>query len=492
LPELKGLKPSSEGRAPLFPRLRLSPSGFLILLFIAAAFTAGNVRQELALTLLGAVFLSVWMYCLILGLVIALIHRKGAYTLSVRLTPRSITVGNTVETLCRESPRFLRLPGILVRYRVRLETRDGRRVEQIFDPDTPVAPLGIPLRGAYYPVRDELLIFDAFNIFDFAWPLPRGAEARILAGPRAAEEPLPVNPRAGGREQRAGPHYKRTDDLIDHRPYIPGDDPRRINWKLYSHGPFNSLFVREGETEPPPHSQLLILADTEADPRLYSLEAGRAAVDQLCEQALAIALAFTGRGMDVLIGYTGGPLTGGDGEELAEAMAGPSVIMRAPSTGRGKGRPLDNTFSAELPIAGRGTCILALPRTTGGTGATALDRFLTRRAGGAVFAPAAGPSNATAGLGGGDGNDSPAAPGTSGGPQSSAPCEIIFIYPDDGVPRVSAAQRQEGLAGSKTARGKAAAIRETAETCARLYDSRAGVRALAMAATGQRAGGEAP
>jgi hypothetical protein len=442
---------SKQSSGPL-PRPRLSPCGFFLLIIIAAAFGAGNWRQELALSLVGAVCLSVWMYCLILGLVIAMIHRKKARSIRIRLVPRAIAAGGVVEIVCPEE-RFFRIPGILARCRVRMETRDGRRVEHTFDPGIPGGRFDIPGRGAYYAGRDELAIFDAFGIFDFSWALPAEAVspegaagggilppgglegARVLASPRPAEEPLALRPRTGGREQHSGPHYRRTDDLIDHRPYIPGDDPRRINWKLYSHGPANSLFVREGETEPPPRARLLILADTEADPGLFSPQAAREAVDLLCEQVLAISLDLSGRGMEVLTGYTGGALRGGDPAELARAMAWPAALplpageRRALERGRGPGsarrgsakkssaRP-GSGQAPELPAAEGGTCILALPRTTGGQDSGALDRFLSRRAGNAL------------------------------------PCDIIFLYTGE--------------------------LREEAETCARIYGARNAVRAFAM------------
>jgi hypothetical protein len=433
-------RPGGKRDRPL-PRFRISPSGFSFLLISAAAFCAGILRQELALSLLGTILLVTWAYCLILGAAIALIHRKGARSLWLRLVPRSIAAGGTVELVRREG-RFFRIPGILIRCRLRLETRDGRRLEYSFDPNAKDAGrMEVPKRGAYYSGGDELAILDAFGFFSFSWPLSPDEEARVLAGPRPAEETLALNPRSGGLEQRGGPHYRRTDDLIDHRPYIPGDDPRRITWKLYSHGPANSLFVREGETEPPPRSQLLILADTEADPGLYSPQAAREGVDMLCAQALAICLDLGGRGMDILTGYTGGPLSGGDAAELAQALAWPAalplpgggklprpwtLIRRAPAPGADPGGP---GSPPGLPSAGRGTCILALPRTSigGGRDSSALDRFLSRSAG--------------------------------------APCDIVFVYTE---PR----------------------LRETAESCVRLYGSRSGVRAFALAPQGGP-GGEA-
>jgi hypothetical protein len=325
----------------------------------------------------------------------------------------------TVETVYTGG-RFFRIPGILVRCRLRLETKDGREVEHIFDPGLPAEPVQIPLRGAYYSKGDELRIVDAFNIFAFSWLLRREAEARLLARPQPVEERLPVKPRPGGREQRSGSHYLRNDDLIDHRPYIPGDDPRRINWKLYSHGPSHSLFVREGERVPPPHSRLLILVDTETDRALYKAEAGREAVDMLCVQALTISLDLAGQGMDVLTGYTGGEIR--EDADPARTMAWPASL---PLPGPAAKRPGGDSGGVprELPSVDRGTCILALPRTSGGT--SALDRFLNRR------------------------------------PFPPMPCDILFLYAENGPGQ----------------------LREAAETCARLYGSRNSVRALAVPGT---------
>jgi hypothetical protein len=166
-------------------------------------------------------------------------------------------------------------------------------------------------------------------------------------------------------------------------------------------------------------------------------------VDLLCEQALALALDFTNRGMDVLVGCTGGGLTGGDGEELARAMSGPFAIGYGfKALGRAQAKHVPHTAAPELPGADRGVCVLALPRTAAGNGgASALDRFLARRA----------------------------ASGGEGGP--AAPCEIIFLYTAD------------------------TAVREAAATavadCARFYGSRAAVRALMVGARSNRTGSEA-
>jgi uncharacterized protein (DUF58 family) len=133
--------------------------------------------------------------------------------------------------------RFFRLPGILIRCRLLLKTADGRRIKHDFDPVIMRnAQLGVNKRGAYFSEYDEFAVFDALGFFRFAFRIPQSPEPRMLASPHAAEEALAVKLPAGGTAHRSELTFQRTDNLIEHRPYAPGDDPRRINWKLYGHG----------------------------------------------------------------------------------------------------------------------------------------------------------------------------------------------------------------------------------------------------------------
>jgi hypothetical protein len=380
--------------------------GLFFLLITLLAFMAGQLRNELILTLVGAVFLTVLGYSFLGTLVLALAHRKGMPFISLRILSGHISAGKEAEFIFTRgigpsAPRrgrgkgFFRLPGILIRYRISLTTRDGRRISRVFDPDTLKGGFGsfaVPERGAYYGTYDEFLIPDALGFFRVSFRIPQDPGVRLLAAPAAAALPLPVTVRSGGKEERIEPRYQRTENLIDHRPYVPGDDPRRINWKLYGHA--GDLFVREGEPEPPPHSKLLILVDTQTDPALYTPEEGRRGVDLLCENALAAVLEY-GERTEVLIGYTGGGIRGGNPAELADALAYPAALPLAPAGGSAafprrifphpagpaglSGAAGDGAFvPAELPQApDRGVLILALPRS--GAETSALDRFLKKR-----------------------------------------------------------------------------------------------------------------
>jgi hypothetical protein len=353
--------------------------GFFIILITLLAFAAGHLRKELALTLLGAVFLTVLVYCFAAVLFLGLIHRRRS--ISATIITKVVTTGKNGELRFAAAKRFFGFPGVLLRYEIKLETRDGREIRHIFDPG-PAAVAGynsfpVNERGAYYGSFDELAFFDVPGFFRLAFSIPQGSgDPRLLAVPVPAEESVPIPIRSGGTGRRSESRFRRADDLTDHRPYIPGDDPRRINWKLYGHAPSSELFVREGESEPPPHSRLIILLDTQADPGLYTPADGRRAVDLLCGNALAAALECAGRGIDVLCGYTGGKLMGGNAMDLTAALAWPAALplgapMELPSP------PPRSTSRGQPSSWEAGIIILALPRASAES--SALDRFLKDR-----------------------------------------------------------------------------------------------------------------
>jgi uncharacterized protein (DUF58 family) len=396
---------------------KLSDLGIFLFILSVLALGAGNLRKELALSLIGGTFLVTLAYCFAGALILGALHAKRARLLSSRMLQANIPAGKNAEIIVDRdkagSGRFFRFPGILIRYEILLFTRDGREVRHLFDPDSRDGGFSFPVpeRGAYYGRVDRFFIGDILGLFRYCLPLPgdipshdepsRDESPRILALPQAAAESVPVHIETGGDSQRQDTRYRRTDNLIDHRPYVPGDDPRRINWKLYGHAPSSEIFVREGEREPPPHSRLLVLVETTADPALYKPASARRAVDLLCENALALALEYRRRGMDLSVGYAGGAVVEGNEAALTAALAFPAACSVA--------------AAEDLPEtpADRSILVLAIPRTvTGG----ALDRFLKNRK------------------------------------QPGPPLNLVFLYDDNG-------------------------LTEAAETCVRLYNHRWGIQA---------------
>ncbi|MCL2763049.1 MAG: DUF58 domain-containing protein [Treponema sp.] len=350
--------------------------GIFILVIIILAFIVGAVRQEFVLVLAGAVFLTVWIYCLVMTLLLAVIHNRRSRRAFIRISPREVAAGDQVEALYSEGEDtafkgvMVQLPGILIRCRLLLATKDGRRIKYDFNPAqnwlSKTAPhfFTAEKRGAYFSANDEFAIFDILGFFRFAFRLSAENGHRLLVSPRAADEPLVLSARAGESNLPPEFSFQRTDNLIDHRPYIPGDDPRRINWKLYGHG--GGLFVRDGEREPPAQSNIVILIDTEYDPLLYSPPAARRGIDVLCENALAAALACAESGMNVLAGFSGGLMQGGNtAAVLATALAWPAAM------------PLPAAAGLPAVPDEYGIIVFALPRSTAET--SVIDRFLKHK-----------------------------------------------------------------------------------------------------------------
>jgi len=358
--------------------------GVFILLIIVLSFIAGAVRGEMVLTLTGAVFLAVWAYMLIMILILALFYCRRAGRVSVRIAPSEVAAGELTQVIYSEKPaetfhRIWSLPGIIIRYRLLLSTKDKRRIVFDFLPEKTPHNLTVKKRGAYFSDYDELAIFDITGFFKLAFRIKQDPGVRLLVSPYKANEPVPVQARAGEANPDNELTFQFTDNLIEHRPYVPGDDPRRINWKLYGHG--GELFVREGEREPPPNSNILLFIDTQFDPELYSLKTARQGIDLLCENALATALVCIENGLNVKISskeksqalsasFSSGTVSAGNVSGIAAALAWPSAKLLTDIMPQD-----DYSITSEE----KGIIIFALPRETSIT--SSLDRFIQNLSG---------------------------------------------------------------------------------------------------------------
>lgn len=300
------------------------PIGIFTICVAALGFIAGIIRKEPVLILAGAVFAFCLAYCFLSVFFTALLCKRKAALLSVRMAPERVTAGKSGTMQLSRQTHFFQMPTVLVRYKLLLATKDGKKIEYVFDRSffkEASADFSAPGRGAYYGAYDSLVVQDVFGFFCCGLRLPQDRAERLLVLPVPAETHPAARLLANGAERRNETELRRTDDLTEQRPYIPGDDPRRINWKLYSHA--GELFVRQEEREPPPHSQFVLLVDTDADGGLYTAEEGAAAVDDLCSMALSLLLEKTASGVEALFGFTGGGFKSGPDGELPAMLARP-------------------------------------------------------------------------------------------------------------------------------------------------------------------------
>jgi uncharacterized protein (DUF58 family) len=334
---------------------------------------AGLVRKEPVLILAGAVFAFCLAYCFLSVFLTAVLCKKKTTALSARMACEKVTVGKNGTLQLSRQTHFFQMPTVLVRYKLLLATKDGKKIEYIFDSGffkKASADFPATRRGAYYGMYDNLTVQDVFGFFCHALPLPQVRAERLLVLPVPAETQPAIRLLASGSERRNETEMRKTDDLTEQRPYIPGDDPRRINWKLYSHA--GELFVRQEEREPPPHSQFVLLMDTDADGSLYPAEEGAAAVDALCSTALSLLLEKTASGIEVLFGFTGGGFKNGLVGELPAMLARPYRTV----PGDGSKLPAPSSLPGQHSIL-----VMALARNAGMTGGGLRDFISKRQAG---------------------------------------------------------------------------------------------------------------
>ena len=111
-------------------------------------------------------------------------------------------------------------------------------------------------RGRYFYKRLYLNIRDFAGFFAAAYTQPPCLSVPYIVVQPALPPQKAVFPDLRSRAVNALPSQERTHELYESRPYFPGDDPRKIHWKLYAHT--NTLSIKLGAFEPPPVKRLTV------------------------------------------------------------------------------------------------------------------------------------------------------------------------------------------------------------------------------------------
>lgn len=111
-------------------------------------------------------------------------------------------------------------------------------------------------RGRYFYKRQYLNIRDFAGFFAAAYTQPPCLSVPYIVVQPVLSPQKTVFPGLRSRAVNDLPSQERTNELYESRPYFPGDDPRKIHWKLYAHT--NTLSIKLGAFEPPPVKRLTI------------------------------------------------------------------------------------------------------------------------------------------------------------------------------------------------------------------------------------------
>ncbi len=109
--------------------------------------------------------------------------------------------------------------------------------------------------GVYKALKSYIHIGDLFGLVRFRFSLPVNGEIRVHPRIKSIYERLVSD--AGGDEVIKARATVNSTDFFESRKYYPGDDPRRINWKLYAR--FDELYIRETEKIPPGSGEVSIV-----------------------------------------------------------------------------------------------------------------------------------------------------------------------------------------------------------------------------------------
>lgn len=201
-------------------------------------------------------------------------------------------------------------------------------------------------RGLYGIASMELALPDPFRLSALVIVPEADAETRLRVVPRPEDvRSITEVHGSGGVDLESYLSMQRNDDLIEARPYHPGDDATRLHWNLYAHT--GELFVRLGEEVPPPRRSVVVTVDGGAAGDDRS-EAGAGTLDRVIEYALGLARSLERREFTVAIALT----MNGAIHNLGDTGAATRVLAALDADGRLREPP------PSVPVDGRATMLV--------------------------------------------------------------------------------------------------------------------------------------
>ncbi|MCF7927935.1 MAG: DUF58 domain-containing protein [Spirochaetales bacterium] len=252
-------------------------------------FSLGLFRGELATLLWGAAGLFFSCYTVLI-VVLARIRLSVHFNSDpsrwmMRLASDLVALGHPIAFDYTLVLPVLRFPGLQVRCDARFTAAFSRVVSASLllhrGSNSGRCEVVPEYRGRYRSEGARLVLRDLLGLAEAR--IERPGEFLVSVYPKESEtEPFLEIPRSGGTAAPKKRRPRPSRDLLEVRKYYPGDDTRRINWKLYAHS--RELFLRKGEDRPPPQTEIdtVLLACTREHARSFP--------DGACIDRLAVLL----------------------------------------------------------------------------------------------------------------------------------------------------------------------------------------------------------
>lgn len=152
-------------------------------------------------------------------------------------------------------------------------------------------------RGVYRGPSGTLMLEDLFGFTQF--PLFTGAPVILHVYPGVQSDGfLKEKIITGGEAATAERNRIRSNELLEVRKYYPGDDARRINWKMFAAS--GQLFLRIGEEVPPPTGEVALVLNS-FSPSLGAFRGSSDLTDTLISSYITLIYSFVEKGCIVRV-----------------------------------------------------------------------------------------------------------------------------------------------------------------------------------------------
>jgi uncharacterized protein (DUF58 family) len=285
----------------------LTPRGLVIFVLAAGLLGIGIARADLAGLFWGSSFLLFTLYALAAGHLfrLAVRRRRTADSIKFHLPTTGLLPGDENEAVvAAHLPRSFP-PGLSVHLALPFSWHT-RRIDGIrlrMPPGTSQTRLTFRAihRGVYEGTGAVMEVHDVLGLTAHRLRFPRQDRLTVFPALRPARELLGLVERT---DEAAVDSRKRrrSEELLEARKYYPGDDVRRLNWKVFAH--LDELFLRIGEEVPPPESRILFVLDTTSNP-LVPRAAASDYLDALVGSCASVMAHLLERGLEVTFSRPG-------------------------------------------------------------------------------------------------------------------------------------------------------------------------------------------
>ena len=238
---------------PLMKVFKFTVSGTIYIIFSILLLTGAAIRGELFAIVCGVCLCLYVVLSLILVSVSVLLWKKT--DLLVELKNENIFI---LPSRGRKGKKLfpIVLPGVLVFYGFEflsdLKNKKSRSLK--FNIKLKRTAVNFPLpkeeRGRFFLEKEYIEISDLAGFFSFRLLKNEKSIPQLFIYPMVTEIKSFELPEILNETSAHTINLRRTDELYDSRPYFPGDDIRKINWKLYAHT--QELSIKQGDFVPPP------------------------------------------------------------------------------------------------------------------------------------------------------------------------------------------------------------------------------------------------